>query len=63
MKSKDFKWRHFVLEVILGCMRWYLRYPINYRNLKEMMEERGIEVDHTTIYRWIQHYSPEFKKK
>ena len=63
MRSKDFKWRHFVPEIILGCMRWYLRYPISYRNLEEMMIERGIEVDHTTIYRWIQHYSPEFEKR
>ncbi len=44
-------------------MRWYLRYPVSYRNLKEMMEERGVEVDHTTIYRWVQRYAPEFEKR
>ena len=63
MRSKGFKWRHFVAEVILGCIRWYLKYPISYRNLEEMMEKRGVNVDHTTIYRWIQHYSPEFEKR
>ena len=63
MVPKDFKWRHFVPDVILQCLRWYLRYPLSYRNLEEMMSERGVEVDHTTIYRWIQHFSPEFEKR
>ena len=63
MKPTAFKWRHFVPEVILQCMRWYLRYPLSYRQLSEMMEERGVEVDHTTIYRWVQRYAPEFEKK
>ncbi len=39
-----------------------MRYPISYRQLTEMISERGVEVDHTTIYRWIQHYAPEFEK-
>tara|TARA_B100000614_G_scaffold241208_1_gene242162 strand:- start:87 stop:389 length:303 start_codon:yes stop_codon:yes gene_type:complete len=50
-------------EVILQCMRWYLKYPLSYRQLSEMMSERGVEVNHTTIYRWIQRYAPEFEKK
>lgn len=50
-------------ELILQCLRWYLRYPLSYRQLEEMMIERGVEVDHTTIYRWIQTYAPEFEKK
>ena len=50
--GSDFKNRHFSGEVIIGCMRWYLKYPISYRNLEEMMLERGIDVDYTTIYRW-----------
>ena len=54
----DFKNRHFTGE----CMRWYLKYPISYRNLEEMMKERGVEVDYTTIYRWVQKYAPEFYK-
>src|SRR3546814_1072701 len=44
-------------------MRWYLRYPLSYRNLEEMMEERGVDVDHTTLYRWVQKYSPELEKR
>ncbi len=63
MKPKEFRYRHFVPEVILQCLRWYLRYPISYRQLAEMVSERGIIVDHTTIFRWIQHYAPEFEKR
>src|SRR3546814_2722207 len=48
----DFKWRHFQGDVILWAVRWYCRYPISYRDLEEMLAERGISVDHTTIYRW-----------
>jgi IS6 family transposase len=47
-----FKWRHFEAEIILLCVRWYLRYSLSYRDLEEMMRERGLQVDHTTIYRW-----------
>ena len=46
-----FKWRHFESEIILLCVRWYLRYSLSYRDLEEMMRERGLQVDHTTIYR------------
>jgi transposase-like protein len=63
MQPKEFRYRHFVPEVIRQCLRWYLRYPISYHQLEEMVYERGIEVDHTTIYRWIQHYAPEFEKR
>ncbi len=59
----DFKWRHFRGEMILGCVRWYCKYGISYRDLKEMMLERGLDVDHTTLYRWIQHYAPEMEKR
>ncbi len=46
-----FKWRHFQAEIILLCVRWYLRYSLSYRDLEEMMLERGLHVDHTTIFR------------
>jgi len=59
----DFKWRHFQGEIILHCVRWYCKYGISYRDLEEMMEERGVDVDHTTIYRWVQHYAPEMEKR
>jgi hypothetical protein len=63
MLSNSFKWKHFVGEIILLNVRWYLRYPLSYRNLKEMMIERGIQVDHSTIMRWVHQYSPEIEKK
>ena len=58
-----FKWRPFQGDVILQCVRWYCKYGISYRDLEEMMTERGIKVDHTTLYRWVQHYAPEIKKR
>jgi transposase, IS6 family len=53
-----FKWKHFESQLILLCVRWYLKYPLSYRNLKEMMAERGLSISHTTILRWVQQYSP-----
>ena len=47
----------------LLCVRWYLRYCLSYRDLEEMMAERGLKVDHTTIYRWVQQYAPELEKR
>ena len=44
-------------------VRWYLRYSLSYRDLEEMMLEHGVKVDHTTIYRWVQAYSPEIDKR
>src|SRR5260370_34734840 len=61
--TNPFKWRHFQAEIILRCGRWYLRYPLSYRDLEEMMLERGLHVDHTTIYRWVQYYAPEREKR
>ena len=50
-EQQPFKWRHFEAEIILVCVRWYLRYALSYRDLEELMGERGLSVDHTTIYR------------
>ncbi len=61
--QSPFKWRHFESEIILLCVRWYLRYSLSYRDLEEMMLERGLHVDHTTIYRWVQRYAPELDKQ
>jgi transposase, IS6 family len=58
-----FKWRHFEAKIILLCVRWYLRYALSYRDLEEMMRERGLPIDHTTIYRWVQRYAPELEKR
>ena len=58
-----FKWGHFQSDIILLCVRWYLRYPLSYRNLEEMMGERGLTVDHTTVYPWIQAYATQLDKR
>jgi transposase-like protein len=61
--ANPFKWRHFEAELILLCLRWYLRYALSSRDLEEMMRERGLQVDHTAIYRWVQQYAPELDKR
>jgi transposase-like protein len=61
--DNSFKWRHYAPEIILLCVRWYLRYSLSYRDLAEMMTERGLPVDHTTIYRWVQSYAPDLEKR
>jgi transposase-like protein len=58
-----FKGRHFEQEIIVLCVRWYLRYKLSYRDLVEMMAERGLSIAHTTILRWVQRYAPEFDKR
>jgi transposase-like protein len=57
----DFKGHRFEKDLILLCVRWYLAYPLSYRNLEEMMAERGVEVDHSTIYRWVQKFTPKLE--
>jgi hypothetical protein len=54
-----FKWRHFEAEIILCAVRWYLRYALSYRDVEELMHDRGVSVDHTTVFRWVQRYAPE----
>ena len=61
--NNPFKWRHYNSETILLCVRWYLRYALSYRDLREMMIERGLSIVHTTIYRWVQDYAPELDKR
>jgi transposase-like protein len=59
----SFKGRQFIAEVILWAVRWYLMFPISYRDLELMLADRGVGVDHTTIFRWIQAYAPELEKR
>lgn len=59
----DFKGRHFTGEVVLWAVRWYCRYGISYRDLETMMTERGVRVDHSTIYRWVQKFAPEMERR
>lgn len=57
------KWQHYQPDIILLTVRWYLRYNLSFRNLVEMMEERGLSLVHTTIMRWVHQYGPELDKK
>src|SRR5687768_2899663 len=59
----DFKGSHFEKEIILWGVRWYVAYPISYRQLEEMMGERGVAVDHSTLNRWVIKYAPEIEKQ
>ena len=62
-QDKDFKGRQFTAEVILWAVRWYLTFPISYRDLELMLRGRGVEVAHTTLFRWVQAYAPEIEKR
>ena len=58
-----FKGRHFQHDIILWAVRCYRKYGIRYCELQEMPAERGVNVDHSTIYRWVQRYAPEIDKR
>jgi transposase-like protein len=58
-----FKGRQFDREIIVLCVRWYLRFKLSFRDLVEMMAERGVCLAHTTIMRWVARYVPEFEKR
>jgi transposase-like protein len=49
----SFKGAHFPKDMILVCVRWYMAYPLSYRHVEELMQERGVSVDHATINRWV----------
>lgn len=61
--GNPFKGRHSAGAIILLCVRWYLRYSLSYRDLGEMMLERSLKVDHSTLCRWVQAYAPELEKR
>jgi|SRR5215467_15934908 transposase-like protein len=58
-----FKWRHFEPELIVCAVRWYLRFSLSYRDVEELLIERGLRADHTTVWRWVQRYAPEMNKR
>ncbi len=62
MTNLDFKWKHFVPEIILWCLRWYGSTPISYADFSDMLAERGILVNRFTIYRWLIEYSPKLRR-
>ena len=59
----SFSGRHYPKSIILQCVRWYVAYALSYRNIEEMMAERGIYVDHATLNRWVLHYAPLLEQK
>jgi transposase-like protein len=58
-----FMGRHFDSSITILCVSLYITYKLSYRDLRDMMVERGIDLAHTTILRWVQRYLPEFEKK
>src|SRR5271165_4131648 len=58
-----FKWRQFEPEVILLAVGWYLRFSLSYREVEELLAERGLLVDHVTVWRWVQRYAPELERR
>ena len=61
--NNPFKGRHYPGEVIVLCVRWYLRYPLAYEYVSEILAERGVEVDASCIWRWVQAHAPELNKR
>jgi hypothetical protein len=61
--EKLFEGRHLDRQMIVLCVRWYLRFKLSFRNLSEMIAERGLSIAHMTIVRWVHHYAPEFERR
>ena len=58
-----FKWRHFEADIILCAVRWYLRYALSYRDVEDLLRARGVSIDHTTVFRWVQRDAPELDRR
>ena len=58
-----FKWRQFEPEMILLAVGWYLRFSLSYRDVEELLAERGLHADHVTVWRWVQRYGPEIQRR
>jgi len=58
-----FKWRQFEPEIILLAVGWYLRFSLSYRDVEELLAERGLRADHVTVWRWVQRYAPEMERR
>jgi transposase, IS6 family len=61
--ARAFRGFRFPAEIILWAVRWYLQFPLSYRDLEAMLADRGVEVDHTSMYRWVQRFAPELEKR
>ena len=58
-----FKWRQFEPEAILLAVGWYLRFSLSYRDVEELLADRGLHADHVTVWRWVQRYAPEMERR
>jgi IS6 family transposase len=61
--AQPFKGRQYAGEIILTAVRWYLRYPLAYEHVSELLKERGLAVDASCIWRWVQAYAAELNKR
>jgi transposase-like protein len=61
--ARAFRGFRFPAEVILWAVRWYLQFPISYRDLERMLADRGVQVDHVSLYRWVQRFAPELERR
>ncbi|QGP40398.1 IS6 family transposase [Piscirickettsia salmonis] len=62
-KNQPFKWKHYSGEIILWLVRWYGHYALSYRDLKEIAAERGLEIERSTICRWVHEYGSQIAKR
>ncbi len=53
----------FPAEIILWAVRWYLQFPVSYRDLERMLADRGVAVDHVSLFRWVQRFAPALEKR
>jgi transposase, IS6 family len=58
-----FKWRQFEPEMILLAVAWYLHFSLSYHDVEELLAERGLLVDHVTVWRWVQRYAPQIQRR
>ena len=63
LRPVEFKWRQFEPQLILMAVGWYLRFSLSYRDVEELLQERGILADHVTVWRWVQRYAPELDRR
>jgi IS6 family transposase len=61
--SSPFKHHRFPRDVFLCAVRWYLRFPASYQDVAVLLEERDIEIDRSTVFRWVQQFGPELTKR
>ena len=61
--ARLFRGFRFPAEVVLWAVRWYLQFPISDRDLEQMLADRRVEVDHTTLFRWVQRFAPKLEKR